>query len=191
MKNIINSSVGASLRTAQNNSANAQPRRKPQRLPDFDYSAEGAYFVTILTKGKRHVLGKILGKEIKLNETGDIVKRTWFDLPDHYPSVTLDEFIVMPNHVHGIIWILSESTLEKSVGAGLKPALTKPTLSEIVRGFKTFSARKVNELKFTSGKSFWHRGYHEHIIRNSDDLYQHRAYIQNNPLKWSLDQYYQ
>ena len=194
MKNIFNSSVGASLRTAQNNSADAQPRHKPQRLPDFDYSAEGAYFVTICVKDRLPVLGKFVGEEVVLSPSGETVKYTWNSLPVHYDAVELDEFIVMPNHVHGIIWILSKSSIERSVGEGLRPSPTVPHklhgLPEIIRAFKSFSAREITSTLKTSG-AFWQRGYHEHILRNDEDLFQHRAYIISNPLKWPVDEYYQ
>ena len=116
-----------------------------------------------------------------MNRCGDVVLSCWADIPDHYSTVTLDLFVVMPNHVHGII-ILTD------VGAGLKPAPTKRNpLSEIVRAFKTFSARRINEYRNTAGSPVWQRNYYEHVIRNERELNQIREYISTNHLKWGLD----
>jgi len=94
----------------------------------------------------------------------------------------LDLFVIMPNHIHGIILI---------VGAGLKPAPTdrikQYPLPEIVRGFKTFSARRINVMRVTLGVPVWQRNYYEHIIRNEDELNRIREYIKNNPLQWQFD----
>ncbi|HSE83161.1 MAG TPA: transposase, partial [Thermodesulfobacteriota bacterium] len=100
--------------------------------------------------------------------------------------IKLDAFVIMPNHVHGII-----INVANDVGAGLKPAPTtvakNHTLFEIVRGFKTFSSRRINETRGTPGSHVWQRNYYEHIIRNEDDLDEIREYIINNPLKWDSD----
>ena len=109
------------------------------------------------------------------------------NLTDHYQNIKLDKFIVMPNHIHGIIILMDMD----DVGAGLKPAPTDLTkyypLSEIIRAFKTFSARHVNELRKTPGIPVWQRNYHEHIVRNENELNRIREYIMNNPLRWQYD----
>ena len=166
-------------------------RRRSIRLQDYDYSQAGAYFITICTKNRECLFGEISDGKIVLNEFGQIVESVWLDLPKHYPNIELDAFVIMPNHIHGIVFI---------VGAGLKPAPTKPAntiaptkvmknypLSEIVRGFKTFSSRKINEMRFKSGMSLWQRNYYEHIIRNEQSLTHIRDYILTNPLSWDLD----
>ena len=179
-------------------------RRKTLRLSEFDYASAGAYFVTICVKNRMPVLGKIVGEKNRLSRLGEIVGNVWNNLPNHYEDIELDEFIVMPNHVHGIIWMLENSPAVETVGAGLRPAQSEreglrpsptPTrrlgLPEIVRAFKSFSAREINKETKGRNRFHWQRSYHDHVIRNEDDLYQHRAYIQNNPLKWALDEYYQ
>ena len=157
-----------------------KPRRKSIRLKDYDYSQAGAYFVTSCVKEKECLFGQIVDENMILNEYGRIVLSCWNDLPNHYSHVRLDAFQIMPNHVHGIIFI---------VGAGFKPAPT-PTkrhgLPEIVRGFKTFSARRINESRRTPGVSIWQRNYYDRIIRD-DELNRIREYIIYNPLKWDLD----
>jgi len=148
-----------------------------------------------------------------LNEYGRIVRDVWFDLPNHVSNVVLDAFVVMPNHVHGIVVIVNGDVVgvgvdgTDSVGAGSEPAPTATTttpaptttaeptptptkrhgLPEIVRQFKTFSARRINEHRGTTGKPVWQRNYYEHIIRDDASLNRIRQYILNNPIKWALD----
>ncbi len=158
-----------------------KPRRKSIRLQEYDYSQPGVYFVTICTQNRECLFGNIGDEKMILNEYGRIVLSCWNDLPNHYSHVRLDAFQIMPNHGHGIIFI---------VGAGLKPAPT-PTkrhgLPEIVRAFKTFSARRINESRRTPGESIWQRNYYDRIIRDEDELNRIREYIIYNPLKWDLD----
>ena len=120
-----------------------------------------------------------------LNQYGEIIQLSWLALPEHYRNVELDVLVIMPNHIHGIIFLTD-------VGAGLKPAPTVPachchSLPEIVRGFKTFSSRKIDELRNMSGTALWQRSYYEHIIRRDESLEKIRDYIETNPLRWALD----
>lgn len=167
-------------------------RRKSLRLPDYDYATAGAYFGTICLKDTKRGLGEVLNDQVKLTRLGDIANRVWNNLSNHYPKIALDEFIVMPNHVHGIIWLLNEPPNTHSVGEGLRPSPSQvkqtPSLTEVIRAFKSFSAREINRVLGAKG-TLWQRGFYEHIIRNDDDLYQHRQYVRNNPLKWALDEY--
>lgn len=160
-------------------------RRKAIRLRGYDYSQAGEYFVTICTKDREHIFGKIEGGRMLLNGFGEIVALCWNDLPNHYPCIQTDEFIVMPNHVHGII-VITESD---PVGEGSEPSPTRRhPLSEIVRSFKTFSARRINECRGTPGVSVWQRNYFEHIIRNERSLERIREYIVSNPERWIADE---
>ena len=161
-------------------------RRKSIRLKGWDYSAPGAYFVTICTHKRQPLFGQVVDGEMVLNQYGEIVREAWFDLPNHYAHVELDAFVVMPNHIHAII-ILDADAI--GVGAGLKPAPTRHPLSEIVRALKTFSARRINTLRGTPGVPVWQRNYYEHIIRNERALNAIRRYIAENPLRWYLDRY--
>ena len=169
-----------------------KPRRRSIRLPYYDYSQSGAYFVTVCVKDRKCVLSKVVDETTQLSSEGEIVKAVWDGLPNHYTHVELDEFVVMPNHIHGIIWLADEPS--QPVGAGLRPAPTRPMkrhgLPEIVRALKSFSARRINELRGTKGTPFWQRNYYEHIIRDDEDLYQHQNYIRENPFRWALDEYY-
>ena len=119
-------------------------RRQLRRLCGYDYSRAGAYFVTTCTHGRTNLFGKIVKHEMRLNVYGRMVQEVWNGLPGHYPHVALDAFVIMPNHIHGIV------VLATPVGAGFKPAPTPKSAStprhglpEIVRAFKTFSARQI------------------------------------------------
>jgi putative transposase len=170
----------------------SQLERKTTRLLDYDYTQAGVYFFTVCVKEWKRVLGEVVGEDVVLTKEGEIVQAAWNELPEHYEDIKLDAYVVMPNHVHGIVWIIEAK--ETRVGEGLRPSPTKKTkrhgLPEIVRAFKSFSARKINELRCTQGQPFWQRSFYDHIIRDDEDLYNHRKYIQENPLKWSLDEYY-
>ncbi len=163
--------------------------RRSARLQGYDYSQAGAYFITICSYNRECLFGEIKNGEMILNGFGEIVVFTWFDLVNHENHISLDYFVVMPNHVHGIIVISTNKTF---VGAGSKPALieavsTRHGLSEIVRQFKTFSAKRINQLRETSAAAVWQRNYYEHVIRSEDELNRIREYIQNNPLQWEVD----
>jgi REP element-mobilizing transposase RayT len=123
--------------------------RRSIRLRDYDYSRAGAYFVTICTWQRECLFGGISDGEMRLNNLGSIACAAWTDLSNHYKHIELDAFVVMPNHVHGLI-VLADV---QAKGAGLKPALTVKIhcLSEIVRGFKTFSSRYINESRYNPG----------------------------------------
>ena len=178
-------------------------QRRSIRLPGYDYAQAGAYFVTIVTKDRMCLFGEIVDRKMLPNQFGPIVQSTWNDLPEHYPAVECDSFVVMPNHVHGIIELAhGGADGDSDVGSGLKPARgvaagpnplragfkPAPTLAEIIRAFKTFSARRTNGMRNTPGVPLWQRNYYEHIIRSDDELMRIREYIANNPPQWEMDQ---
>lgn len=162
-------------------------RRRSIRLKDYDYSQAGAYFVTICTKDKQCLFGEIVEGKMRLNKIGRMVEKTWRDIPTRFPSVELDEYIVMPNHIHGSIVIVG-ATL--AVARSKKPdsrragASLAPTLGDIVGAFKSITAIKyLNHIKKTSPRSsgkLWQRNYYEHIIRDDHDLRDVGEYINNN-----------
>lgn len=162
--------------------------RRSIRLKGYDYTRAGAYFITICTRNREYLFGEIINNEMRLNEFGQIVQSTWFDLVNHVDDIELGEFVVMPNHMHGIIII---------VGAGSEPAPTEPApmnaipkqtpLFEIVRQLKTFSARRINLARNTQGESVWQRNYFEHIIRDEKSYLKISQYIFDNPARWKLD----
>jgi len=151
--------------------------RKRLRLSGYDYAQPGAYFLTMCVQRRECLLGRVSHGEMHLTEYGKIAIDCWNTLPHHYPHVDLDAFAIMPNHVHGILFIR----------AGLKPAPTNKPITEIIRAFKTFSARKINQLRNTPGSSVWQRNFYEHVIRDDLSLQRIREYIETNPQRWALD----
>jgi putative transposase len=161
--------------------------RKRLRLKDYDYSQPGAYFVTICTKDREHRFGEIVGGQMRQNDLAAVVQSCWDDLPNHYPNVGLDEFVIMPNHVHGIVIIMDDpvgaTSRRPPTGAG-KP---RPYLGNVVAYFKYQSAKRINEISNTPGAHVWQRGYYDHIIRDNRSMERIRDYIRENPQRWSSD----
>ena len=164
------------------------------RLKGWDYSANGAYYITICVKDRQLIFGEIKDKKMILNHRGNIVKKCWFDLPNHYPNLILDAFVVMPNHIHGIM-IIDNFVFEKNeiVHTGLKPVSTlnpkKHGIFEFVRALKTFSSRKINEIDKTKGKKQWQSRFYDHIIRNDKEMQRIQNYIIKNPENWDNDKF--
>jgi len=173
------------------------PQRKNQRLKNYDYSSNGFYFVTICTKLRENFFGKIIDWKMILNDYGKIAENVFVNLPNHYKNCLIDEYIFMPNHFHWIV-IIDNSTKENAtiVGTGFKPVPTtdntdndnakKHWLSEIIRWFKTFSSRNINNSQNNFTFS-WQRSFFDVIIRNDEQLEKTRQYIIDNPIKWELD----
>ena len=167
--------------------------RKRNRFAGYDYSTPGCYFVTICTHGMKEYFGRVKNGEMLLNDAGRIVQECWLDLPNHYKNCMLHAFVIMPNHIHGIIEI---------VGNGLKPFQNEPTtnkrnglkpfptygLSEIIRGFKTYSSKYINQK--SKHKFTWQKSFYDHIIRNDEELIRISDYIEKNPLLWKQDEYF-
>ena len=152
-------------------------RRRSIRLKEYDYSQPGAYFLTICTHNRTPLFGQIVNAEMELSKCGKIISVRWRNLPRYHAHIELDASIVMPNHIHGIVVIKSDS---------IKRPKRRP-ISEIVRGFKTFSSRRINEIRDTPGFYVWQHNYWEHVIRDQDSFNRIRDYILTNPLRWDLD----
>lgn len=225
------------------------------RLKGYDYSQPGEYFVTINTHGYERLFGEVIGGEMRLNDLGAIAMNSWINLPHHYPNILLDEFIIMPNHMHGLLIIHDPppSCTEAPVRAGLRPAhpheercpqhdeaavppyraeltpahlkidqrssslksimhgcssnlrhdeasalperaglrpartTTPARLSEVIRAFKSFSAREINLIRGMPGTPVWHRNYYDRIIRSDREFKNIQQYIIENPLHWAED----
>lgn len=162
--------------------------RKSIRLKDFDYSSAWWYYVTICTKHHSKDFGVVTANVVELNDRGKIALENWKYLPAHFTNIELDEFIIMPNHLHGIIIInerkglINQTLTEESWILMKTPNLT---LGKIIRFFK---ARCAKLIRSAGCESFsWQRNYYEHIIRNEKDLYRIRKYIIENPLKWEIE----
>ena len=162
------------------------------RLKNWDYSSNGYYFITICTKNRNHLFGNIRYDEMQLSEIGKIVLQYWKDIPNHFLSVRLDNFIIMPNHIHGIITIGNQDLKTpklgvSTIGTNKNRYWNSGNLGVIVNQYKrkcTIESRKIDPY------FGWLPRYHDHIIRNNDELIRIRKYIQNNPLNWKEDNFY-
>ncbi len=161
------------------------------RLRGYDYTCDGAYFITICTQDRSCLFGGITNNEMNLNEIGKIVYETWRWLSVQYDYVALDEMIVMPDHLHGIIIIADQHGRgDSSLDGGsrgdsrITPTKKRKTIGRLIGAFKTVSTKKINELVNTPGSRMWQRDYYEHIIRNNEELNRIREYISNNVIMW-------
>ena len=162
-----------------------RPCRKTIRLQSYDYSQAGAYFVTICTAQRQPLFGKIIPlpsnavgagprpARVELSPYGEIVAQIWDDLPNHNSGLSLGPFIIMPDHIHGILILEGR--------AGLGPAPT--SIPELVRQLKSFSARKINKISNEPKRAIWQRDYYEHILRNQQDCDEAAGYIAGNPVR--------
>jgi REP element-mobilizing transposase RayT len=165
--------------------------RRSIRLAGYDYASEGGYYVTIVTQGRACLFGEVVDGEMRLNDFGRIVHEEWYRTAKLRPNVEIleDEFVVMPNHVHGIVWIEDDGR-----GRGDRPvAPTKPigptpkSIGSFVGGFKSSVTKRINALRYTPGAPIWQRNYYEHIINSEKDYENIVNYIDSNPLQWELD----
>lgn len=185
--------------------------RKSIRLPGYDYSQVGAYFVTIDTFQQEYLFGEIVIDEMVLNAWGKIVQKWWDDIPNHFPNVETGAFVIMPNHVHGIIVITAGrgavpapfvsdgenrggDVLNDGIqggetpGRGTLPLQKKPTLGQIVAYFKYKSTKEINALDSAGVVTkLWQRNYYERIIRNDREMDAVWRYIEANPENWVQD----
>ena len=175
-------------------------RTKSNRLQNWDYGWNASYFVTICTKGREHFFGEIKKGNMEFSKIGDIVHKFWLEIPKHFPFVNLGEFVVMPNHIHGIIIIdkndnnahpvetpkldVSTMTTTPKTNGGKNPKWKPNILGSIINQYKricTINARKTN-------RNFaWQSRYYDHIIRDKKSFNKISEYIINNPINWGKD----
>ena len=154
------------------------PARKQSRLPQFDYSTPRAYFITICTQNRRNLLWDNVGAAIRrpedviLSGLGHIVRRAILNVSSHYPMITVDQYTIMPNHIHLLLQIHSDSS-GRPVAA--------PTISTVVNQLKGVASK-------SAGFSLWQKGFYDHVIRSQEDYEEIWKYITGNPLKWEEDQ---
>jgi REP element-mobilizing transposase RayT len=155
------------------------PQRRSIRLTGYDYRQAGAYFVTICAHGGRCLFGDIVDRQMRLNPIGEIVADEWARSAQIRREVALDDFVVMPNHMHGIVFIID-------VGAGgARPRAA--SLGAFVRGFKAATTGRINAHRDRPNDPVWQRNYYDHIVRDDRDLDHIREYIANNPANWAND----
>ena len=159
-------------------------------MKEYDYSQEGGYFLTICTAGHRHLLGEVTNCEAVLSKYGAIAQECWQQIPTHFTGIILDEFIVMPNHIHGVVIIrFADDNVGARHAVPLREfgRLPRQSLHIIVGSFKSAVTRQVNAIRKTPNTPFWQRNYYERVIRNEPELNRIKEYIVNNPVKWQFD----
>lgn len=182
----------------------AKHHRRSLRLRGYDYAQAGAYFITVCAYERACLFGEVLRGKMVINNFGRILEACWREIPAHFPDVALDAFVVMPNHIHGVVLI------DRSVGAshvGARHALPLPprpdhasplpspespgskrtTLGVVVGSFKSACTKRINESRSLPGTPVWQRNYYERILRSEDALNTVRGYIQTNPARWKDD----
>ena len=157
-------------------------RRRSIRLKGYDYAQSGAYFVTIVTQGRIPLFGEIMDGEMLFNVTGQSIADAWEWLATRYPHVALDGYVVMPNHLHGIVVIADTGR----GGSRTAPTGRKP-LGRLVAAFKTVTTKQLNLVQGTPGQLLWQRNFYERVIRNEDEMDRVREYIIDNPMQWEID----
>ena len=167
--------------------------RHSMRLLGYDYAQVGAYFVTSVTKDRVCLFGEIFDGEMRLNDGGRMIEQWWFELNRKFSTVETDEFVVMPNHFHGIVVIAGVTVgADLRVGPNSEGAHAGAPLPTIIQWFKTMTTNEyMRGVKTRSWTPFagrlWQRNYYEHIVRCENELTRIREYIANNPLQWEMD----
>ena len=156
--------------------------RKSIRLRGYDYTSDGAYYITLVTQARRLLFGDIVDGTMHLNNVGRLVVDAWNWLGVQYRYVALDSYVVMPNHFHGIILISDPDMAESS-----NRRVHRKPLGRLVAAFKTVSTKQFNIVNDTPGHPLWQRNYYKHVIRNNAELERVRNYIVNNPQNWQDD----
>ena len=157
--------------------------RRSVRLKGYDYSQAGAYFVTIVAWQREMLFGGIVKGESILNEFGEIVREEWERTAVVRPNVELGEYVVMPNHFHGIL------VFRENVGATRRvaPTLQSGSLGAVMAQFKSIVTKRINGLRNVTGLPIWQRNYYERIIRDEHEMDRIHRYIESNPSMWAED----
>ena len=156
------------------------PKRKQSRLTEYDYSTPNAYFITVCTENRRNLFWKNAGaindrpENVPLTNLGIIVQRSIEDIPKHYPAISVNHFVIMPNHIHLLLQINTDSNGRP---------MAAPTISTVINQMKGTASKKA-------GFSVWQKGFYDHVIRNINDYLEIWKYIEGNPSKWAEDKLY-
>jgi putative transposase len=166
--------------------------RRSIRLKGYDYTAVGIYYVIICSYRYQYLFSEVADNKMSLNDTGTIAEACWLAMPEHFPGVSLDEWIIMPNHIHGIIVINEEESVRATHASPVHIQSSSPmpagpkrrSVGAIVGSFKLDAAKLINEQRGTPGATVWQRNYYEHIVRDEADLVRIQLYITANPACW-------
>jgi len=169
-----------------------QHHRHSIRLYEYDYALPGAYFVTVGTYSYKCIFGKIRDQVMLLNNLGELVEKCWMDIPDHFPNVEVKPFMVMPNHIHGIITIYKDDGRGTIYRAPTTEKFGRPVIGSVPTIIRTYKASVSRIARRELGMvKIWQRNYYEHIIRNELELKNIACYISINPETWADDPEYQ
>jgi putative transposase len=163
--------------------------RQSIRLRGYDYSQVGAYFITICTYQRECMFGEVVDFQMHLNKLGTIVAEEWLSSSKIRPGIELDEWVIMPNHIHAIVVFTLAVGISDPVGAhSCAPLHRKPrSLSSLIAGFKSTTTKQINEIRQTPKIPVWQRNYYERVVRNEASLNKIQQYIINNPFNWLYD----
>ena len=160
--------------------------RKSLRLKGFDYTNYASYFVTICSYERKFLFGTVINNEVQLNQNGQIVNIELNNLPNYYDNIYMHKYVVMPNHVHLLLSIISQDLVD--LAEGNIPQLNTSSLSQIVRHFKAGVTRAVNlNCQSVVKNNIWHKSFHDRIVRNEQEFELFYNYIIINPAKWNDD----
>jgi len=163
-----------------------KPHRRSIRLKGYDYAQGGMYFFTICTYDRQFLFGNVVNGEMELNEFGHIVAEEWRKSTDIRHEIELDMFIVMPNHLHGIV-MMTDRDVGATGGSPFPCGPSKHSLGAFIAGFKSALTTRINKIRGTPQVPIWQRNYYEHVIRDEESLNRIREYIPNNPAEWAYD----
>jgi len=183
--------------------------RRSLRLKHYDYSRAGFYFITICTHGKEHLFGEIVDDEMVLGLAGEMVHKLWYEMIDDFPNVALHEFVIMPNHIYGIIEIVDNNKNLNNVGVPFMGTqelvgnhnskgnhkglpLRAMMVGNVIGAFKSLTTNAYIKMVKNNtlppfNKRIWQRNYYEHVIRDGVDYERIAMYVVNNPLTWKDD----
>ena len=153
----------------------SKPNRRSVRIPGFNYAQDGAYYITICTHERRCIFGSVVDFTMRLSDLGHLIEDCWHELLCQAPSVRADEWVIMPNHLHALLFIDSDGTNRKPLGS-------------ILAAFKSSSTSRARQLGFRNqDQKLWQRNYYEQVLFTERRLMEVRQYIRDNPVKWALD----
>jgi REP element-mobilizing transposase RayT len=192
--------MGYSINNFQNE--NIKNRRKNLRLKNFDYSLEGAYFITIVTQNRKNIFGSITEGVMVLSEAGKMVDAVCQEMPHFIPDIAISSYQIMPNHIHAVVEIITKSSVGATLcgcpGQTRRSAPTKdnhPSLGNVIQRFKSLTTRRYIDGILSLGwprfaRRLWQRNYYEHVIRDEKDYQEILDYIYCNPQNWEKDDEY-
>ena len=161
--------------------------RRSIRLPHWDYAESGAYFVTLCAFERARLFGAVRDDQMGLNRIGEIVAEEWLRSAEIRSEIQLDDFVVMPNHLHAIVFIVRYGSDGGPAGGRPFSGTANRSLSALIQGFKSSAARRIGRLQKTNSRPVWQRNYYERVLRNDRELERAREYVLDNPRKWAED----